>query len=493
VMLHGSPGDSQMLLAEIAAAAERFTVFALDTAGFGHSDALAGDVLTVRDLAEATAQTMRTLGLPPCPVYGTHTGAAIAIELGVGWPEQVTGLVMEGLPAFTEPEMAEIFRGYFAPMLPDPLGGHLTSTFIRFRDQFTWFPWPSRDVRRLNALNRPEPADIDLWVSMFYRSCKTYKPAYYAACHYGQAAIGAAAALELPAIYMAAAEDMLFPHLQRLPPRKPGQQIAPLPSDLAGRNGTIVKYISEFAGDGPAPAHRQMAAGGRMFIDAPHGQVFVRLYGDPARPALVLLHDAPGTSLGLAGLAERFATTHYVIVPDHPGSGLSGAVAGDALAAAADNVFAVADALGLGAFVLAATGCGTAVAAQLATLSTGRISRFLIADTTPRDPARIAPEIALAPTGAHWVQAWLMLRDNQIYKPWYEGTVAAQRQTQGNFDADFLHDQTAALMEGRASYHLFARAAATYPTAQTLAASGATITTLPDDAFTAGFALGDEP
>jgi pimeloyl-ACP methyl ester carboxylesterase len=182
VMLHGSPGDSQMLEHEIAAAAESFSVFALDTPGFGFSEALPGETLRVRDLAAATAEALGALNLPPCRVYGSHTGAAIAIELGLGWPHLVSGLVMEGLPAFTQDEIDILFRGYFAPMVPDALGGHLTSTWMRFRDQFTWFPWPSRDVNRLNPYGRPEPEDIHHWVCMFYRSCRTYAPAYRAAC-----------------------------------------------------------------------------------------------------------------------------------------------------------------------------------------------------------------------------------------------------------------------------------------------------------------------
>jgi pimeloyl-ACP methyl ester carboxylesterase len=477
VMLHGSPGDSQMLAEEIVACAANFTVFALDTAGFGYSDALPGEVLTVKDLARATAEAMLALGLPPCPVYGTHTGAAIAIELGLGWPWLVTGLVMEGLPAFTEIEIEALFATYFAPMVTDPLGGHLVSTWMRFRDQFTWFPWTSRDVTRLNAIDQPDAAAVDLWVSMFYRSCKTYRPAYRAACYYGQAAIRAAAALNVPAIYMAAAEDMLFPHLDRLPALKPGQRIERLASDPGRRIAAIARFAREFTGMGNAPALRQMAGGlPRLLVDGPHGQVFVRRYGNPARPALLLLHDAPGTGLGMEELAQSLAATHYVILPDHPGCGLSDAPpADDILSAAADNILAVADALELARFSVAGAGCGAAVAACLAARGERHLTRFIVADVMAPDAsvaAAIAPAIDLSPTGAHWVQAWLMLRDAQIYQPWFDGRIAAQRGTQGNFGADWLHGQTAALMEGRASYHLLPRAAALYPTAEMFRASG---------------------
>jgi len=490
VMFHGSPGDSQMLLAEIADCAAGLTVFAFDTAGFGYSDPLPGDVLSVKDLAAAAAAAMQALGLPQCPVYGTHTGAAIAIELAVNWPQLVSGVVLEGLPAFTQAEIEDLFTGYFAPMVPDPLGGHLVSTWMRFRDQFTWFPWLSRDVRRLNALDRPDPASVDLWVSMFYRSCKTYRPAYRAACHYGQAALRAAGALRVPAIYMATAEDMLFPHLDRLPALQPNQRIERLPSDPMPRIAAITRFLSEFSLDIAAPAYRQMSVGAAVrwrYVDGPHGQIFLRCFGDANAPAMILLHDAPGTSLTLQDLAIKLATKYHVIVPDHPGAGLSDAPDdGDILEIAAGNLGAVAQAFVIKNFSVGAIGCGAAVAACLAKADNHGATRFVIADMPVPDATQVAPAIALSATGAHWVEAWLMLRDYQIYRPWYDGTIAAQRQTQGNFDAGWLQDQTAAFMEGRATCHLLPRAAAACSARQLLAESGLPFVVVPEDEFMAG-------
>lgn len=484
-----------MLMDEITVCARNFTVFALDTPGFGYSDALPGEALTVADLAGATVQAMRALALPPCPVYGTHTGAAIAIELGVGCPDQITGLVMEGLPAFTGAEIEELFGNYFAPMVPDPLGGHLVNTWMRFRDQFTWFPWPSRDVRRLNALDRPSPADIDLWVTMFYRSCKNYRPAYRAACRYGEAALRAAAALRVPAVYMATAEDMLFPHLDRLPPLRPAQRIERLETGQ-GKIAAILGFVREFAGRALAPPHTQAWPGmekKRGFVDGPDGQIFVRRYGKAANPPIILLHDAPGTGLALEDAAIALAATHDVIVPDHPGCGLTDALEGDAiLEAAARNVLAVADSFGIETFSIAAAGCGTAVAAYVACAASPRVNRFMLADVMAPDEEqaqKIAPALERSSTGAHWVQAWLMLRDSQIYKPWFDGSIAAQRRMQGNFDAGWLHDQTVALMEGRASYHLLPRAAAICPVAGMFGAIGVPVFSLPGDGLSTDLAM----
>ncbi len=481
VMLHGSPADGEVLTEEMTAASARFTCFVLDTPGFGGSDPLEGDLLTVPDLARATAAAMTALGLPPCRVYGTHTGAAIGLELGVGWPEQVSGLVLEGVPVFTEAEMAFLFDGYFAPMIPDPLGGHFTSTWIRFRDQFTWFPWRSRDVTRLNALDRPTPAEIDVWVSMYYRSCKTYGPAYKAACYYGSAGIDAARALTVPAVFMCSAEDMLFKHLDRLPPLRAGQSIARLAHDPPAKMQAIIDFAAGLPGEGQAPPRRAVLAGrdpAKGFIDAPDGQVFVRTYGDADKPAVILLHDAPGSGLALQEMARALAPIAFVVVPDLPGVGESQAPPDDRpiLQASAAALGAVVDALGLQTFTLAAIGCGCAAAAAFAETRPPGLAAVLIETPhTPDDAAAdaIAPDLPLTPEGSHWLKAWLMLRDNQIYQPWYDGRVAAQRRTQGNFDADWLHDQTVALMRSRETYQRYARAARRYDAVKTLQDAGA--------------------
>jgi pimeloyl-ACP methyl ester carboxylesterase len=490
VMMHGSPGDSAILHGEMQAASAEFTCIALDTPGFGESEPLPGNVLTVRDLAEATAAAMRALELPPCRVYGTHTGAAIGVELGLGWPEQVSGLVLEGLPVFTESEIEVLFNGYFAPMIPDPLGGHLTATWMRFRDQFTWFPWLSRDVARLNPVDRPTPEEIDEWVSMFYRSCRTYGPAYKAACNYGYGAYRAAEASRTPTIYMASAEDMLFPHLDRLPPLAAGQRIERLAYDPEAKFQAIRRFLASLPGGWePPPPPRSELAGSdpaKGFIAAPQGQVFVRTYGAPAARAVVLLHDAPGTGLALEGLARRLAHEAFVVLPDLPGCGETPSASDEAegsLDASADAVQAVMQVLNVTQTVVGAVGCGGAVAGTLAGRSDARFTGIVVESPLRPDPAAaaaLAPDLPMTPEGGHWVKAWLMVRDAQIYRPWYDGRVAAQRTRQGNFDADWLHDQTVALMKSRATYHQLPHAAVNFDIEAALQAFAQPVRFAPD-------------
>jgi pimeloyl-ACP methyl ester carboxylesterase len=267
---------------------------------------------------------------------------------------------------------------------------------------------------------------------------------------------------------MASAEDMLFPHLDRLPPLRSNQRIERLPYDPAAKYRAIVGFASSLPGSDAAASRPPLQLAGadpaEGFVQAPHGQVFVRAYGEPVRPAVILLHGAPGTGLKLEADARRLAEQAYVLVPDLPGVGQSDTPSDDRsiLAAAQDTVSAIADSLDLERFVLAATGCGCAIAAGFAQRGDPRLSAVLLEDPPAPDAvtaALIAPEIELSPEGAHWLTVWLMLRDDQIYRPWFDGAVSAQRKTQGNFGADWLHDQTVALMTSRATYHRLPRAA----------------------------------
>jgi pimeloyl-ACP methyl ester carboxylesterase len=306
---------------------------------------------------------------------------------------------------------------------------------------------------------------------MFYRSCRFYAPAYRAACFYGQAALVGAAALRVPAIYTATVTDMLHPHLARLPPLQPNQRIAELPSEGPAKFATLAGFLGEFAAAPAQPSPALLPARpighdpGLMILNRASGaRIMVRCYGDPAHPALMIAHDAPGTGLRAEGLARALSDRFHVIVPDLPGCGESTLAGPDqsVLDEAAASLVSAADALGIAQYAVLGLGCGAAVAARMPRADAARVTNLVLASPpAPNEAtaAAIAPALHLSPDGSHWLRAWLMLRDGEIYEPWFNGSVSAQRRTQGNFDAQFLHDQTAALMEGHSTYHVFPRAA----------------------------------
>jgi pimeloyl-ACP methyl ester carboxylesterase len=269
-------------------------------------------------------------------------------------------------------------------------------------------------------------------------------------------------------VFLSTEEDMLFGHLDRLPPLRPTQRILKLGSDTKAKHAAIVACLRAL----PATSAKSGVAAPALvgddpavqFFDLADGQIFVRCYGNPALPAVMLLHDAPGTGLSLEPIARSLANRAFIIVPDLPGTGESDPPVPNRpiLRVAAESLGVIADSLGLESYIIAAVGCGCAVAASAAELDDLRVTAILLEQMPEPSEAgarAIAPEIPLSPEGAHWLRMWLMLRDGQIYRPWFDGSIAAQRKTQGNFDADWLHDQTFALMKSRSSYHLLPQAA----------------------------------
>ena len=181
-------------------------------------------------------------------------------------------------------------------------------------------------------------------------------------------------------------------------------------------------------------------------------------------PPVLLIHDAPGSGWALEPIARILAKALYVILPDLPGNGESDAPPSEIpiLEASKNAILTIADALHLASFSVAAVGCGAAVASALANTLDPRLEHLIlegIPQLDPRVSANIAPELELSDDGSHWVRAWLIVRDGEIWSPWFDGRIGTQRPAQGRFDADWLHRQTFEIMKARKSYFRLPRAA----------------------------------
>ncbi len=466
VLIHSSPANAWFLKPEIEHLATDWTVFAFDTPGFGLSQPLPLATMTVADLADAMAETLAAIGMPPCPVFGSHSGAAIALELAVRHPERVTGVVLDGVPAFTDEECAAFFGDYFRKLPVSDLGGHYSEVWTRFRDQSTWFPWSHRHPDHLNAYDLSTPESTHLWASMYFEAADTYTPAYHATSHYGVRAIAAVDELDRPAIFTATTTDMLYPHMARFGPLKPGQAIREIGTSHAAKYALIAEGFTRFGSPDPAPTDRDALGAGpgvsRQFIDVPSGgQIHLRHAGNPTHPTLLLIHDAPGSASGLEPLMLSLADSHFVVAPDLPGHGESDGFDGErpALGRFVDAAVAVLDHIGTGPTQVVGLGFGASVAVELARdrpdlVSSVVLAGLLAAPADERAPLSrdYTPPIAIEADGAHWYRTWLMLRDSLIWWPWYDRAKAAQRTTPQDFSAARLHRWTLDIMRRRESY-----------------------------------------
>ena len=125
VLLHASPRSAAAMLPLARRLADRHTVFAFDNPGFGWSDPLPLPRPDAADFADALIEAFDAIGIGRAAVYGSHTGAAIAVAAGQRHPPRVAALVLDGYAVFTPTEQAEYLANYLAPVRPVWDGTHL--------------------------------------------------------------------------------------------------------------------------------------------------------------------------------------------------------------------------------------------------------------------------------------------------------------------------------------------------------------------------------
>ena len=100
LLLHQTPRSWAEYRAVLPLLGERYRCIAMDTVGFGESDALPG-APSIESWATAATQLLDALGVARCHVVGHHTGGVIAVELAARHGARVGALVLSSTP-FTD-------------------------------------------------------------------------------------------------------------------------------------------------------------------------------------------------------------------------------------------------------------------------------------------------------------------------------------------------------------------------------------------------------
>ncbi|MSO64659.1 MAG: alpha/beta hydrolase [Alphaproteobacteria bacterium] len=440
VLIHQSPQSSAGLIPLIEALAPSASVFALDTPGCGDSDPLPQRRPSIGDFSAALCDALVALGLGRCTLFGTKTGACIALEYARRYPRRVTGVVLDSLPLLTPAEVADITRVvrtddgsaayYLMPFRPTWDGAHLVATWSHVRDHIFWFPWYRRKAESRRDIDMPSPAAMHDGVLDNFRAGDNLRRVVEAAFRYG--ASKAARRLTVPAIFTARDDSMLFHCLDMLPPLRRNQRVVRLTRDMAAYHTTLRDALLGYA-RGKAPGLRRPKARpqriSRTFVDLPRGQMLVRWQRDRTGFPLVLLHDSPGSSQQLEPLLSALVADRPVYAPDLPGSGDS-----EALARPTMDRYVAALAEGLRQWRLAPVdlygeGAGAAVALAFARRFPASVRSLVLDDlriysrAERHDLSRAAaPPIVPSWDGSHLYRTWLMIRDHFIYRPWYART-----------------------------------------------------------------------
>lgn len=116
------------------------SVWSADLPGYGFSDALS-EPPTVGGYTQAMTPL---LDAPSQPVWlaGFHSGALVAMEMAIRYPEQVRGLLLVDVPIFSGPEMADLRASITNPPdyleQEDPMNGLFKSMVVDRLDKVAY-------------------------------------------------------------------------------------------------------------------------------------------------------------------------------------------------------------------------------------------------------------------------------------------------------------------------------------------------------------------
>jgi pimeloyl-ACP methyl ester carboxylesterase len=182
-MAHASPGSSLGLVPLMQALGRDRAVIAPDMEGNGDSQAPGLQETSIDWYAERLARVLDRLGLDRVDLYGSHTGAQVALEFALKFPDRVAGLVFDGIALFPDPVRQDFLTHYAPAMTPDDYGRHYAWAFNFMRDQFIHFPHYRRDAahRRGGVTEIPSADRLHRATLEVLKSLQTYHLAYHAA------------------------------------------------------------------------------------------------------------------------------------------------------------------------------------------------------------------------------------------------------------------------------------------------------------------------
>ena len=243
VMLHASPTSARNL----DPLAERFAVerpvITFDNPGNGDSSPVPGEP-EIEELAAVIVEGLDAMGVGEFDLYGSHTGAHIAIEVAIGQGPRVAALILDGIIPYDEAQAAEWLASYPPPMVPDRHGGHLVWAWNFMRDQVVFWPWFSQKAKNVrHGASIPDPGVLHDRVVELLKGGRTYHHQYAAAFRYRTQE--RLPLVGVPTLVCAGPTDPLLEHLPAVPGILPRAEVLAHPGLATGDDADAT--VGEFA------------------------------------------------------------------------------------------------------------------------------------------------------------------------------------------------------------------------------------------------------
>ena len=156
VLLHPSPLSSAFMAPLIDLFSDRARVLAPDTPGYGNSDPLPEPPQDLSGYVDWLRRFLESQGLASAGIYGSATGAQIAIQFARSHPEMTDFVVLENAVHFEDEDRQRILADYFPDMTPQANGSHLNLAWEMSTQLFRRFPWfDGSDAAKVSDLDPP--------------------------------------------------------------------------------------------------------------------------------------------------------------------------------------------------------------------------------------------------------------------------------------------------------------------------------------------------
>jgi len=431
-LLHQSPKSADEYRPQIEEWSKDFTIIAPDTPGYGDSDPLATDQVTIEKIAKANIELADTLNIKEFGLYGFHTGAIISIAMGHHYPDRVKAIACNGVLVLTDSELENIREHYLPPYKPQWDGSHLSWLWSRMREQLIFFPWHERKEEARMRFDISPPKILHENSIEIMRAGDKYRQAYGAAFEYRLEKF--VPELTIPALITAGEADPLSKCLEEL-----------IPSDsvsietsktheeaLEKSKAILLKHPAEGVPSLQSPIINNDKFTKSIFHSA-QGDIKIEKNFETTTNPLFCLHPAGGSSKTIRFITEAIGKEMDVCSIDLPGHGESykESMETDSIKLHTDIISQIlkdedCDKLRIMAFQ---TSCATALDAAKNTSFDMKkiilIEPWILNDQEVNDYIdKGLPQIEPDWSGGHLQTYWHMVRDSRLFWPWYNRTIS---------------------------------------------------------------------
>ncbi len=437
LLLHPSPNSSKLLLPLIQALSEHFLVVAPDIPGYGLSQPLVSDFQDIKDYAFFFSQFLEELGFNRIAIYGTATGAQIAIRFGLEFPQKTAHLFLDNAAHFTDEQSTKILETYFPNLQAQYDGSHLPKIWTFVNDLFLFFPWSwSKNENRIHAPHPPD-AVLQMVAMDFLQAGGNYDRAYRAAFIHEK--VKHVQALTVPTTYFQWKGSILKPYMDSLleHPLPENINVFTTPADRIARQQIMVQQINKDYTNGDT--HIALAFNNGLkeqgYIRLKEGDLHYYFHQNKTDEILLVLHDL--RSSAAVALEEylhliRDKSILAISLPNHGDSDTFDIAFEIELIAAL--IKKSLDQLGIQQLSIFGFGWPKKVSDFLSEKYTSIQSVNL--PITVKSPL---PKLEIRANGAHLMDAWFYLRHRILFKNPNERTVENIQALVADLDPEMIH------------------------------------------------------